>query len=173
MIIQVAQDLVCSTLSNCPTFQSLVGAVDATEALDKVFQDALPKPVAEAYTKQELINLRPYAIVAYEADIESWSYARIATGGSTDQCWRAQGSLRIEILRSTTSNLTPAQDAKSFREVASSIIQEMAAQYESGGIAADLYGLQGPYRIADEQLEELGDHSWVIISVQFGRGAAG
>ena len=44
---------------------------------------------------------------------------------------------------------------------------------EELGITANQYDLQGPNRIADEQLEELGDHSCVIISVQFGRGAAG
>lgn len=169
MIIRIAQDAVASTLANCAAFQAMVGAADSVAAALKIYQDVLPKPATESYAKSDLIAMRPYAVVGLETGIEAWSYSRIAAGQMTSGCWEASGVFRIEIMKNANSAIDPALDMRAFIEEAGQIVFEMASQYETGGITAERYGVQGPYRIADEHLEELGDHLWIIISVYVGR----
>lgn len=163
-MIQEAQDLAIATLANCEAFQLLVGRPDAARAKQRIFSDVLPVPEGAEWTADELDAIRPFALVHTTEDITGFVYERIATG-----CWNASGRITIKIERSLRDSDTAAQaDARFKREVAE-IIKQFAAQRETGDrLMSRRFNVEGPYRIAHEDLEEQGDHQWMMIYVEWG-----
>jgi len=65
--ILAINDAVREMLAASDTFQTWVGADDAAAALSKIFAEDLPPPAGDYYTLGEWRHIRPYAMVAVEA----------------------------------------------------------------------------------------------------------
>lgn len=74
-------------LANVDAIQTLFGAANATEALERIYIEALPRPASgDKYTEEELDSYRPFALIGLVAgdimrsDIESfgglWTHGR-------------------------------------------------------------------------------------------------
>lgn len=74
-------------LANVDAIQTLFGAANATEALERIYIEALPRPASgDKYTLEELESYRPFALIAIvdgqimRSDIETvggqWTHGR-------------------------------------------------------------------------------------------------
>lgn len=167
-MIQDAQDLAAATLANCSAFQSLVAAADALGAAGKIYHDALPVPETDQYTADELDQLRPLALVYTREDVTGFRYARVGTGIS---CWNAAGQICIKIERGIAGNETPSGADRKFRVIAGQLVEQLAAQCEvAGRLASTAIEVSGPFRVSQEDVEELGDHQWIELILTWGAG---
>lgn len=98
--ISLAQVALATSLSNCETFQDLVDADDAAEALGSIHHDEVqadPPAAGDEYTKAELQAIRPYALTA-TARQGTLRLRRRATGTYADA-----GKLHLTIVRDITA----------------------------------------------------------------------
>lgn len=163
MIIQEAQDLAVATLADCPAFQALVGVATAEEAAEKIFQDALPEPKGDRWTANELDAIRPFALAFTEEDVTGFTYQYVATGK-----WQAAGAIKFKIERSVKDIDSPASADRDFRDLVGKIILEFANKRNTGGLLSRRIMIDGPYRIAEEDLAEQGDYQWMEVLVEWG-----
>lgn len=168
-MISTAQTALKNTIAHSATFQAMVGAVDAEAAKAKVFEDALPKPAGDSYTKTEYSNLRPFVIIGFSDDVESFTFVKTAQGGGAAECFRSTGNFRCDFQRNYPEGTNPADAQKGFRDQMSGIIEDMANLAETENMLAIIrFGLMGPFRVAEEQPNNLGDHMWATLSVDYG-----
>jgi hypothetical protein len=86
--ISIAEHLLAQTVAACTQWINDTDSADATEALTHIYFDALPPSQdGNAFTREELIELRPYCIVATNPE-NGYSWGRIAAEG-----WDDSGSL--------------------------------------------------------------------------------
>lgn len=101
--ISIAEQLLAQTVAACTQWIADTGSADATEALSHIYFDALPpSDDGDSFTREELIALRPYCIVATNPE-NGYSWGRIAAEG-----WDDSGSLILIFEYNTPEEL--AQD---------------------------------------------------------------
>jgi hypothetical protein len=89
--ISIAEHLLAQTIANCTQFQVDCGATgDATTTLTHIYFDSLPlSDDGDSFTREELIEKRPYCIVATNPE-NGYSWGRIAA-----ESWDDSGSLLL------------------------------------------------------------------------------
>lgn len=103
-----AEYALARTLANCSEFIDMVGASDATQALDSIYFEKLPPPAdLSKYTLTELESYRPFALIyPYE-----YSNTRRGSPGT----WSDYGALMVQIERDVPYDLAE-DDAAAMQE---------------------------------------------------------
>lgn len=169
-MIQDAQNTARATLAACATFQTLVGAANATEALERIYHDAwpLPESMRAEHTSAELTALRPCAIV-YTEDNQGWVVERDAMGN--EDCWNAYGQIHFVIDRNVPSEdaYLPSKVDTDFREIIGDIASEIIGLSETAPyLAANRIVVSGPYRTQIKELKDIGDAQRAELIVSWG-----
>ena len=167
---QQSLDLLEQTLADSTAMRTFLGAANATEAKAKIFQDALPPPAAEEYTRAEMEALRPYVVLSTEDAFAKYRKVRIATG-----CWTSSGSIWAMVTRNVPEGETPEQAQQSFRTSIGSIIDELIVLGEDGtGTHLHFREIEseGPWRVALDELEAKGDNDWCVLRFSWGPNQA-
>ncbi len=87
--ISLAEHTLAATLAACTQWQDDTDSASASEALESIYFDALPpSDDRNAFTAEELTELRPYAIISTDPYSEGWGASRIAA-----ECWDDFGVL--------------------------------------------------------------------------------
>lgn len=168
-----------NTLADCPEVQSFLGAANATEALARIHVDALPPPPedAEAYDAAGMDALRPYVKLYFDDEFESFVYTSSASGqvsGDPGGCWEAGGVLVADFSRSSNSDVEPAASMREMRVHAGNFVREIAGRVEDEGMLnCQRIAVLGPFKTAEERVEDLGDAEWLTLRFSYGAGAAG
>jgi hypothetical protein len=166
-MIQTAQDLLKTTLSYSAAFQSLVGAVDETEAAARIYHDALPPPAdgSASYSAAQLSVLRPCAMIY----TESFMRELVAMGSD---CWASWGQMKCIIYRNVPTAIAddPSQVDTTFRVIAGDIISEMIAQCDTAGrLASRKFEARGPYRTPPDEINAIGDEQVYELIIDWGQ----
>jgi hypothetical protein len=162
--ISLAQELLRVTLSNCPNWQALCGApdgpVDQPTALGRIYHEGLPKPSGggPVHTRDELIALRPYAVV-FLPDARGFSRAQDAAGGTFE--FLASGSMRLRLYRNCPEsyNSEPSGDANlDWKNVIGQILDDLCGLAgQEGYLCFDaIRVVAGPYWGAPQDVPTLG-----------------
>jgi len=169
-MIQEAQNIARATLAACASFQSLVDADDATEALTHIYHDATPMPESgrAEHTRAELTALRPFAIV-YTEDNQGFVVEKDAMGN--EDCWNASGTVHIVIYRNVpeADELNPSKVDTDFRTVMGNIASEIIRLSETAPyLAAKKIVASGPIRTPVKELSDVGDAQGAVLTVAWG-----
>lgn len=159
-----------TTLAASEAFQTLVGADDATEALARIYHDALPKPASggHSHSLAEMNELRPCAIVYTQVGQGGWQARRDAMGGG---CWDYSGTIVAVILRNV-----PVEDKDNlqkvdtdFRTTVGNIVDDLIGLNETAGyLTMERIDAMGPYRTPVEELQSVGDAQAYELVVGWG-----
>ena len=99
--VSLAEHTLAATLAACTQWIDDTDSANATEALESIFFDALPPPDdKDHYTAEELIEMRPYAIISTDPYSEGWGVSRIAA-----ECWDDFGVLFLTFEYNTPEEL--------------------------------------------------------------------
>ena len=176
--IATAKSLLRAMLSGCYAFQNLDGVSrSASVLLDRIYLDALPPPRGQAadYTREQLEDLRPYAIVYMpeERGFETWH-----TSGGGRQGFTPRGVLRIILFRAVPEDEQddPGSADRSFENAVGSIIQSGVTNQpglvELSGTSTYLQlgwiGLDSIERSHPNQYPTEGDFQAATITVRWG-----
>ncbi len=134
--LSLAQEYLRATLAASSNWQAAVGAQDADGALGRIYHEGLPAPSdRKAYTLQELMGLRPYAVV-WTAEESGFTRSYESSDSFDDS-----GQLRIRIERNSPDNLNdePTSDANvQFRNLIGQIIDDLCDLRGGAGYLAFL-----------------------------------
>jgi hypothetical protein len=97
-------DALATLVAASTSFQSFVGAANATAAAARVHKLDLPRPEGESYTLDELSTYRPLAIVDMERGGGGWEAVEVAKGGGIGR-FRTGGRLMLCLERSVPPGL--------------------------------------------------------------------
>lgn len=176
--IATAKGLLRTMLSNCYAFQTLDGVSrSSSELLERIYLDALPPPRGQDadYTREQLEDLRPYAIVYMpeERGFETW---HTSSGGR--QGFTPRGVLRIILFRDVPADEQddPGAADRSFENAVGSIIQSGVTNQpglvELSGTSTYLQlgwiGLDSIERSHPNQYPTEGDFQAASITVRWG-----
>lgn len=169
-MIQQAQNTARATLAACAAFQALVGASDATDALERIYHDALPYPesMRAEHTRAELTALRPCAVV-YTEDNQGWVVERDAAGN--EDCWNAHGIIHMVIDRNVpeADQYNPSKVDTDFRTILGDIAEQIIGLSETAPyLAANRIVVSGPYRTPLPELKDIGDAQRAELIVAWG-----
>lgn len=159
-----------TTLAGSSTFQTLVGAIDATAALTSIYLDSLPVATdGNQHTAAELASFRPYALLWMN---ESGGYE--VTHESTDSAhrFRESGSHMMQIEQTVPSGVTTNNTEVEllWRNTIGDIIGEMidlAGQATYLAITR-ISIASGPHRTHPDEVPTLGDSQWVDLAIEWG-----
>lgn len=171
MSIQDIQNLLATTLAACDVFQEFVGAANSTEALERIYHDAFPKPNGDKYTLEELEAIRPCALI-FTPDAQGY----ITEYDSSLAGWRARGIVYCVLYRTVPTSIQnePGEVATTFRVIMSNLINELKDKADaiSGGmLAARRMMANGPFRADETQVNELGDEQAYELIIEWGVGS--
>lgn len=164
-MIQEIQDLLASTLAACASFQTFVGEVDASAAALRIHHDYIPDPDGDAYTPEELAEIRPCALI-YTLPDNGFTTKRDSAGTNN---WGSSGRLVCVLMRDTPSEQSRSDVDVDMREAAGDIMADLVDASETAGRLA-ITGLtaSGPYRTEPDQISELGDRQAFEIHIEWG-----
>lgn len=171
-MIQEAQNIARATLAACAAFQTLVEAIDATEALEHIYHDAFPSPESERaeHTRAELTALRPCAVI-YTEDNQGWVVSRDAMGN--EDCWNARGIIHVLLYRNVpeADEFNPSKVDTDFRTVIGDIAEGIIGLSETAPyLAARKLTVSGPTRTPLKELKDIGDAQAAEILIEWGPG---
>jgi hypothetical protein len=167
--ITLAEENLRLTLADCARFRTWCGATNQAAALAKIFIDDLPVPPndQDAYTADDIIGLRPFAILM-TANQAGYSKARVAT-----ETYPEAGKLAIALEENVPAHLAGDVAAleRQFKNTIGVIIDELLElAYQAGYLAIDLVTFHGPLRSTKDDAVGEGDHHWAILELQYGIG---
>jgi hypothetical protein len=153
----------------CPGFRKWLGVQTVGQALDKIYVDAIPAPLNDdgAYSRDDLIALRPYALIETRTE-QGFTQARVAT-----EVFIEMGRLMIAFEQNYLEELhnQPSQIEREFKNALGVILREMLARaYQPGFMAIDTITLDGPYRTTKEMAESEGYFQLAAFEVRHGTG---
>lgn len=95
--LSLAQEYLRATVAASATFQALVGADSAAEAIERIYHNGLPKPAnGQTHTKAELQAYRPYGVV-YTTEKQGFSRSVESVSGHFD--FAESGQLTLKLVR--------------------------------------------------------------------------
>lgn len=168
MTIQNVQNLAATTLADCVAFQDFVGAADSTAALLRIHHDAFPPPEADKYTREELEDVRPCALI-YTPDSQGY----VTEYDATDAHWRTHGIIYFVLYRTVPANIAddPGEVATSFREIVSDLIVELQEKgNEADCLIVRKIIANGPFRNDPTKINDEGDEQAYELIVEWGVG---
>lgn len=117
-------------LSNCAAFQTLVGAADATAALDSIYRGGSPDPEEDRRSESEIETLYPAAYI-WTPD-EGWSCEHASTG--VGNRFLTRGTLMLCIAHFSDLSLTTNANYAADMTTYSDIIEDFLKQTGPGGL---------------------------------------
>ena len=132
-VLSEAEDLLATTLADCPEFRTLVEEADRAGALEHIYNDVLPAASGDyTYTRTELQALRPYALYWTSPDN---GYRSRSESASTGNNFVEGGEIIMKLERDVTDSddITQAESDRDWNDIVGSIIRDMH----------DLAGLDG------------------------------
>lgn len=165
-MIQAVQDLLEASFAHSSACQSFLGASTEAEARDRIHHDALPEPSGDRYTRQEMESLRPCVLIA----MERYTRQKRAMGlGTGDSCWQVQGALVARLYRTVPSTESLAASDAAMRASVEAIVADLEDQSETGGrLAATSIDIQGPSRIEQKDVKNIGEEQMMQLTIGFG-----
>jgi hypothetical protein len=154
-----AQQNLATTLANCAEWQDWTGAVDATQAENRIHHDALPGPrFGREYTRQELQTFRPYALIWTDEE-DGHRSEKVAEGGNYA---RESGTLYIRFAADVPEAIEeqPGEADRRINSRVGTIVQELyarAASTPAGSLAIKNIIDSAPGRARDIDVETMGD----------------
>lgn len=174
--IATVKELLRTSLAACYYFQRWQGhSWSATEAEKRIYFDALPPPPnnQETYTKAQLHELRPFAIVYKSGPVR---FRSIAAPGA----YSIEGMLTVEFEQAVPSNLAKDPDEldRQFENFVGQImatfdatkpgLRELSRLTSATYLWIESMEDDGPYRVQQEKVESLGDHQIYYLDVGWG-----
>lgn len=157
-----------SLLAVSATFQTLRNAANATDAKVGIHLVSLPEPVdGHVYTLEELQAYRPFALIDFPDDGESFNSSRIAETAYQDS-GRLVMMLEAEVPDALAKR--PA-DAKIWflNQVGAILTEMMAYSGDAGYLTVHTFRiLRGPERSRDDVLSAEGDFFQVLLEIEWG-----
>lgn len=153
-------------LANCGTFQDLLEVSTANDALPKIYLHAAPEPTDnEAYTRAEIVTLRPYAVV-YTAENNGYRRVRVATTTYADA-----GTIMVEIFSDAATG-TPSAEMVTWEDLVGDIVDEMKTLAETDGyLLAEDIRVEEVARGSERTESGSGDYLVALIAINWSGGA--
>lgn len=168
--VSTSQEQLRVVLSECANVRTFLGAADATEALTRIYHDALPPPDhAGEHTLEELQRLRPYVLI-WTDEQDGFSATRESEGSIGYLTFR--GCFMVCLERDVPSDVQddPAAVDMQFRNYVGKILQDLAARSGvNGGVDIRKLHIRGPARTEPDEVAELGDAQRYWIRIEWGR----
>jgi hypothetical protein len=176
--IALAKSTLRTMLSNCHAFQNWDGlSMSAALAADRIYYDALPPPLNNAaeYTRDELIALRPFALI-YKTVERGITFRHASSGSRFGHL--PSGRLVVELHRNVPidEQHDPGAADRSFENMVGLLISSSNAN-QPGLVELSAYGtyLQlgtitdyGPERCDPDAVPSLGDFQSYALFIDWG-----
>jgi len=169
--ISLPEDYLAATIAACARWISMTGSADATAARERVYFDSLPPPPndAEAYTGEQLDELRPFVMIFSDEDT-----GVMFDHSATDTSFNFKGSGRIKGLIEDRVDPTIAHDPQEvFRRfknaVGMLVLQLLDKAGQPGYLAIRSIVMQGPLRCHEDIVKDEGDHVQYRFTIDWGR----
>jgi hypothetical protein len=169
--LALAEEYLRDMLAACARWQTMCKAPgNSAIARAHTFCDWHPKPDngRATYSKDELVGLRPLAIV-WTDENAGYTRTRVGTG-----CYAESGILNVQI----EANVEPAdaddpqQLMRKIKNDIGVLVSELdALAYEPGYIAANVIQARGPWRCERKAATQEGDHVLAFLSLAWGADA--
>lgn len=173
--LTLAEENLARTLAATARWQTILDADDATEALASIYIDALPTPrdgdnkPLEVFARAELEALRPFILIG-QPPRASYQAGRVAT-----DTYAEAGSF-VCLFEFPVDEEDREDLSEAFRKIKNDlgvILKEMEAfSYLPGYLAIDRYQVDGPFRCEDDDVNDLGDHVFALVTVFWNGGLA-
>ena len=174
--LATVKDLLRTSLANCTAFREWDGAdYTVDEAKARIYLDALPPSAGAEYTRVELDDLRPFAIISLDENGIEYEH---------DACpnnYRPRGRLVVCLERKfpdVSGETDPLAAAdRQFENMVGLLIQSgnnsEPGLLELSGTAGYLFirrlALHGPYRVEAKLVQQLGDYQRCFLFIDWGR----
>jgi len=149
------------TLADCEAWRELTATVgNERSSLARIHTDALPPPPdeAEAYNREQVEGLRPYALLWLAAD---GGFRRHIVAKDTRNRFSDSGEVRVKICATVPSELAgdPAEADRQFKNSIGTIINQLCDLAGQAGYLdfTELELTAGPWRNGDEEALAEGD----------------
>jgi hypothetical protein len=168
--ISLAKQNLKVSLADCQVFRTWSGASDQAGALAHIHLEGLPKPPdgQQAYTKEQLAEIRPYAIV-YTAANNGFDLTVSSFGAHAE--YDSKGKLFFTLFQNCTDREgdDPSSDANlEFSNFCGNLIDELAALSGLAGYTCfDRLAFQGPFWTHPQLLPSEGLYQWCEISLDW------
>lgn len=133
--ISLAQQNLAVSVADCASFRAWVKAGDREAALASIYHEGLPKPPEgqQAYTREDLVALRPFALVWTET--KNGFGLTLSSFGSHAE-YAAAGRLHLQLCQNCPDRLgdDPTSETNlAFRNFAGALLDELATLSGTAG----------------------------------------
>jgi len=172
--ISIAQDLLRTTLGDCATWRTWVGASGASaqaQARARIHDEALPPPAnGDQYGRDELRALRPYALIGTNR------FGSISTAASSSLEHDDSGELTLRLVWEIPDNIIDdhAAISREFLNGVGQIWDELLALAgQAGYLAISQIDMPEPWQRNEQDAAETeGNEATVDLVVGWGEGGA-
>jgi hypothetical protein len=166
--ITKAEDHLVETLANCARFQTLVGALNATEAKASIHTDALTEPASDGiYTQAELEALHPYALVATDGD--AGYYMEFSSMSAVGGHEYADGGRIVLALARIAPGVSITADERGWKEIVGEIIAQLFVLAGGAGyLAITAIRLVALDRFHPDDQVDMADAQGARLAVEWG-----
>lgn len=167
-VISKALEYARAMLADCGTFQTLVGAANATEALDSIHYDAPPPPADnDEATQTELETLRPFAVVS---TMEYRSRSMAEPLGFSDS---ATVYVYVEADIDAADVNDPGEYLMGFRNTIGALVTELKERRATAGfLVFDELTARGPVGSHPDAASGEGSYVWAELNLSYDVGGA-
>lgn len=177
--VSLAEDLLATTLADCTTVRTFLGAANAAAALARIYFGALDPPGsgADSLTPAELAALRPFILLW--TDETAGVQLDFSTLGGTDG-WHLRPSRGLIVVRfeATAGSGTPQEEERVMKNAVGTMA--MSGDNDNPGLV-ELSGrpgymavrrvlVRGPWRADEDEAQHFGDHFAARFDVEWGVG---
>lgn len=176
-VIALNEDLLATTLANCTTVQTFLGAANATEALARIYFGALDQPAdgADAHTAAELASLRPFVLLW--TDEQAGIQLDFSSLGGADG-WHLRPTRGVITCRFEVAagSGTPQEEERIVKNAVGKMAQsgdnanpglvELAGR--PGYMAISRLVIRGPWRSDEDEVPHIGDFWAARFDVEWG-----
>lgn len=165
----MAQQNLVLLLAACPTFQVMVSAADADQALVAIHHDEVTAPDGTEYTLDELQTLRPFAVVWTSPEGGGYQMQKTASGVGSH--FMESGELILTLEDDVPEEIKdhPAEVSRRFLNNVGQIVREMADRAGDDYLNVNRMAiLNGPRRAHEDIVPTEGDFQIVTLSIGWG-----
>lgn len=160
------------SVAGSAAFQSLVGAADSAEALQRVHVTALPRPTQGGkFSREELEDLRPYALIYFDEN-SGVTFEKDAAGES-DEFGTRHGRMHLELARDVPAELANDLSAAELDwiRVVDAIIEDlMDLSGVAGHLSFNRLLTEGPGRNHPNRIPTEGDCQMMMLHFEYSGG---
>lgn len=179
--LTLAEENLARTWADCARWQSIVAAKDeidpeaitTEQALARIYIDALPSPrddddnLLETFTAEQLAALRPFILIG-QPPRSSYRAERVATDTYADA-----GSF-VSLFEFSVDAEDREDLSEAFRKIKNDLgvmlDQAKELSYLPGYLAIDRFQVDGPFRCEDDDVNQLGDHVFALVTTFWNGG---